>query len=95
MFIDGEGRSEGRTGEIEAILNDHPLTFVSSEIGDLELLTPAHLLHGHRITCLPHERVNINEIDDPTYGDASMMRRRANTQAAILRDFQTRWCHGI
>ena len=42
--------------EIEAILNDRPLTFVSSEMGDPELLTPAHLLHGHRITCLPHER---------------------------------------
>jgi len=79
--------------EIEAILNDRPLTFVSSEMGDPELLMPAHLLHGRKITCLPHETVNIDEIDDPTYGDASMIRRRANTQAAILKDFQTRWRH--
>ena len=29
--------------EIEAVLNDCPLTFVSSELGDVEPMTPAHL----------------------------------------------------
>ena len=29
--------------EIEAVLNDHPLTFVSSELGDVAPLTPANL----------------------------------------------------
>ena len=43
--------------EIEAALNDRKLTFVSSEQGDLEPLTPAHLLHGRRITCLPHKAI--------------------------------------
>ena len=47
--------------EIEATLNDRPLTFVSSEFGDPEPLTPAHLLHGRRITCLPYELVEMDE----------------------------------
>ena len=40
--------------EIEAVINDRPLIFISSELGDVEPLTPAHLLHGRRITYLPH-----------------------------------------
>ena len=33
--------------EVEAILDDHPLTHVSPDPRDEEPLTPAHLLHGH------------------------------------------------
>ena len=79
--------------EIEAILNDRPLTYVSSELMDPDPLTPSHLLHGRRITCLPHQSVEIDELTDPTFGDASRIRKRANVRAAILRDFQTRWRH--
>ena len=34
-----------------------------------------------------------DELSDPTFGDASQTHKRANVQAAILRDFQTRWRH--
>ena len=36
--------------ENEATLNDHPLTYVSTDVTDMEPLTPAHLLCGRRIT---------------------------------------------
>ena len=79
--------------EIEAMLNDRPLTFVSSEYGDPEPLTPAHLLHGRRITCLPHQAVELNELTDPSYGEAAQVRKRAKLEAAVLNDFQKRWRH--
>ena len=79
--------------EIEAILNDRPLTFVSSEFGDPEPLTPSHLLHGRRITCLPHKDVEIDEFQDPTYSEASQLRKKARIQTALLTDFKRRWCH--
>ena len=79
--------------EIEAILNDRPLTYVSSELSDPEPLTPSHLLHGRRITCLPYQTVELDELTDPSFGDASRTRKRAVVQAVILRDFQTRWRH--
>jgi len=36
--------------EIEATLNDRPLTHVSCDVTDTEPVTPAHLLYGRRIT---------------------------------------------
>ena len=76
--------------EIEAVLNDRPLTFVSSEQGELELLTPTHLLHGRQITCLPHETADDDELIDPTYGEIC---GNAKVLANILQSFQKRLCH--
>ena len=77
--------------EIEATLNDRPITFVSSDQGDLEPLTPAHLLHGRRITCLPHEALaDDDELIDPTYGEVC---GNAKLLATILQNFQKRWRH--
>ena len=77
--------------EIEAVISDRPLTFISSELGDVEPLTPAHLLHGRRITYLPHEMVDADEIVDPGYGDSRSVRKREKLLALILQDFQKRW----
>ena len=53
--------------EIEAMLNDRPLTYVSSEISDPEPLTPSHLLYGRRIQSIPHPMDDPEEIEDLTY----------------------------
>ena len=79
--------------EIEATLNDRPLMFVSSELGDPEPLTPAHLLHGRRITCLPYELVEMDELTDSSYREAGQIQKKAKVQAAVLRDFRKRWRH--
>ena len=52
--------------EIEAMLNDRPLTYVSSDISDPEPLTPAHLIYG-RIQSVPHTLDDPDEVNDPTY----------------------------
>ena len=62
--------------EIEAVLNDRPITYVSTDVRDVEPLTPAHLLCGRRITSLPHEHEE--NLDDPDYVDASAMRRKVD-----------------
>lgn len=53
--------------EIEAMLNDRPLTYVSSEFTDLEALTPAHLIYGRRILSIPHALDDPEELTDPSY----------------------------
>jgi len=74
--------------EIEAVLNDRPLTYVSTDIRDVELLTPAHLLCD-RITSLPYEHEE--NADDPDNLDASTMRRQVDKHSRIINHFQSRW----
>ena len=77
--------------EIEAVLNDRPLTYVSSDIEDEEPLTPSHLLYGQRITSLPHPIVEDDEINDPNFGNISEITTTAQIQALILQHFWSRW----
>lgn len=67
-----------------------PLTFVSSELGDLKPLTPVHLLHGRQITCLPYESVDEDEFVDLTYRE---LHRNAKLLATLLQNFQKCWHH--
>ena len=58
--------------EVEATLNECPLTYVSANVTDVEPLTSAHLLYGRRMMSLPHS--NIEDPEDPDYivSDAQM-----------------------
>ena len=76
--------------EIEAILNDRPLTYVSSDFADPEPLTPSHLLYGRRIRPIPHPLDNPEELEDPDFLDADNM-RRVDKQAHLIEQFWTRW----
>jgi hypothetical protein len=80
--------------EVETILNDRPITFVSSDINDEEPLTLSHLLYGRRITSLPFDTpVSDDDLTDPHYGSESDIRRRVKLQAIILQRFWKRWMH--
>ena len=73
------------------MLNDRPLTYVSSDVNDIESLTPAHLLYGRRITSLPYPHVDEDEIEDSDFMNDSEARRRAKSQALRLKHFESRW----
>ena len=67
---------------------------MSDDPRDLEPLTPSYLLHGRRITVLPHRTVVEKDILDPDYGSSdSQLRKDAKRLALLLKHFQTRWKH--
>ena len=77
--------------EIEAVLNDHPLTYQSADIMDPEPLTPSYLLYGRRITTLPYPVTNNDELTDPTFTTGTVLRDKLHRQEQLLQHFQTRW----
>lgn len=75
------------------MLNDHPLTYVSSDINDAEALTPAHLLYGRRITTLPHDSIEEDDFTDPNYTPARTtdVLKESKRLALLIQHFWTRW----
>ena len=78
--------------EIEAILNNRPLTYVSSDLEDPQALTPSHLLYGDRLTSLPYDPSVEEELLDPSFGEKpSQLLDILSRRQRILKAFWTRW----
>ena len=75
--------------EVEAIMNDRPLTHVSSSVADPEPLTPSHLLLGRRLTALPYPDVTIDA--DVQQLTPSTARKQVSVLHELLDKFWTRW----
>jgi len=75
--------------EIEAVLNDLPLTYVSADLRDPEPLTPSHLLCGRHITSMPQAITN-DEISDPIFG-VPPIRQMAKHQRQLIQHIEARW----
>jgi hypothetical protein len=79
--------------EIEALLNDRPLTYVTSGELELEPLTPSHLLYGRRITKLPYtDTIDLSTINSDTSNHGNIT-KWASIQKTLIHDFRERWKH--
>jgi hypothetical protein len=53
--------------EVEAVINDRPITYVTSDANDVTPLTPSHFVNGRMITPLPHKLLDNDELVDPNF----------------------------
>ena len=66
------------------MLNDRPLTYVSSEITNSKVLTPAHLIYGRRILSVSHTLDDPEELIDPSYIGDWNMRKQMDTHSQLI-----------
>ena len=81
--------------DVEAALNDRPLTYVSTEKSDSEPITPSHLLFGRRIIPFPIENPpELDEEDDPTFTlTPANIIEAVQLKSKVIHDFWGRWKH--
>jgi len=70
--------------EIEAHLNNRPLTYVSTDSNEPTPLTPSHLLYGRMINTVPHPRTEHDEITDEDYYEARDQHHSLSKKAKAL-----------
>ena len=76
--------------ELEAIINDRPLGL--SDLNQLEILTPNHLLYGRKLRTFPKEVTSWEELSsDPTVGMGEDVTKRFKYISYICDHFWNRW----
>jgi len=73
------------------MLNDRPLTYVSTDIADPEPLTSAHLMYARRIASVLHHVDDQEEIMDPLYLSDQDMRKVVNKHSRLIQQSWLRW----
>lgn len=76
--------------EAKAVLNSHPLTYVSSE--NIEPLTLAHLLSGFHVLTLPDQ--SATDSDDPDCSPPEKLTHQMRHLSKVFKHFWTQWKRG-
>jgi len=77
--------------EIETMLNNRLMMYVSSDLSDPEPLTPAHMLRGRRIQSIPYHLEDPEYLSDPTFTSSKDIRKSVDKQKHLLQQVWQRW----
>ena len=77
--------------EIQAVVNDRPITFVYHDVNDPEPLTPSKLLYGFDVTALPHPVVDPNELEDENFNEHDQLNKAFKRRSLLFQHFVQRF----
>ena len=77
--------------EVQAVVNDRPITFVSHDVNDPEPLTPSKLLYGYDVSALPHPIVDPEELDDEDFNDQDQLSKVMKRRSLLFQHFVQRF----
>ena len=78
--------------EVEAIVNERPITYLTSNLDEPEPLTPSMLLNGRSLMIMPHLKVAPDELTDPDFGKSGkMLNQRALHLDMVFQQLWSRW----
>ena len=78
--------------EVESLLNDRPLMYVSNDIDDCEPLTPSLLMYGYKLRSFP-VLVDVADYLDTSYDEREILSQVNTKCQLILQNFWDRWSH--
>ena len=78
--------------KIESVINDRPITYISTDIGEFDPLSPFMLMYGRPITSLPHQSISQEELDNPDNGvDRTVFQKRSKRLDQLFEQCWLRW----
>ena len=77
--------------EVQAVVNDRPITFVYHEVNDPEPLTPSKLMYGFDVTALPHPVVDPGELEDEDFNEHDQLNKALKRRSLLFQHFLKRW----
>ena len=77
--------------EVQVVVNDRPITFVSHDVNDPEPLTPSKLLYGYDVSALPHPIVDPEELDDEDFNDQDQLSKVMKRSSLLFQHFVQRF----
>ena len=77
--------------EVQAVVNDRPITFVYHDVNDPEPLAPSKLMYGFDVTALPHPVVDSDELEDEDFNEHNQLNKALKRRSLLFQHFVKRF----
>ena len=77
--------------ELEAAINDRPLSYVYSDLNEPLPVSPSLLMYGRQLRTFPRYQIEDEDVEDPNWGNEEYMSRRAKYIMKLSNDMWKKW----